>query len=119
MWLQIGTELYTRHAYLEAAGEGVRSRFQTDFAFAVAPALQPLSSMETISATNAARGQVEALDFLAVEWLANHAGEPAVFEYYRVLPSSTSPAEAFEQAFGLTLDDLYEQFEAYHGTLRQ
>ena len=119
MWLQIGTELYTRHAYLEAAGEGVRSRFQTDFAFAVAPALQPLSSMETISATNAARGQVEALGYLAVEWLANHAGEPAVFEYYRVLPSSTSAEAAFESAFGLTLENFYEQFEAYRATLRQ
>ena len=118
MWLQIGTELYTRHAYLEAAGEGVRSRFQTDFAFAVAPALRPLSSMETISASNAARSQVEALGFLAVDWLVERAGEPAVFEYYRALPSSTSVEAAFESAFGLTLEDFYEQFEAYRATLQ-
>ena len=113
MWLQIGTELYTRHEYLEAASGGVRTRFQSSSAFAVAPALRPLSSMETISASNAARSQVEALGFLAVEWLANRAGDPAVFEYYRLLPSSTSVEAAFESAFGLKIEDFYEQFEAY------
>ena len=119
MWLQVGTERYTRDAYLAVASEGVRSRFETDLAFAVAPVRQHLSSMETISALNAAPNQVEASGFLAVEWLANHAGDPAVFEYYRVLPSSTSREAAFESAFGLTLGDFYEQFEAYHATLRR
>ena len=52
-----------------------------------------------------------------MEWLADHAGDPAVFEYYRVLPSSTSHEAAFEQAFGLTLEDFYEQFEAYRAEL--
>ena len=58
-----------------------------------------------------------ALSFLAVEWLANHAGGPAVFDYYRRLPEATSPDEAFEQAFDLTFEEFYEQFEAYRGTL--
>ena len=117
MWLLIGTELYARYAYLAASGEGTPDRPQATFAFADASALQPLSSMETVSATNAARGQVEAWGYLAVDWLVERAGEPAVFEYYRVLPSSTSTEAAFESAFGLTIDDFYEQFEAYRGEL--
>ena len=69
-----------------------------------------------------------ALMFLGVYWLAEHAGEPALLEYYRLLPrghpargdyeprAGSGPA-AFEQAFGLTLEDFYEQFEAYRETL--
>ena len=57
------------------------------------------------------------IGFLAVEWLANHAGDPALFDYYRRLPEATSRDEAFEGAFGLTLEEFYEQFEAYRATL--
>ena len=69
-----------------------------------------------------------ALMFLGVYWLAEHAGEPALLEYYRLLPRgrpglydydprSGSGSAAFEEAFGLTFDDFYEQFEAYRATL--
>ena len=54
-----------------------------------------------------------ALSFLAGEWLAERAGEPALFEYYRLLPTSDSWEAAFEGAFGITIDDFYEKFEAY------
>ncbi len=64
-------------------------------------------------------GPTPSLSYLAVDWLVERAGEPAVFKYYRVLPSATSAAAAFESAFGLTLDEFYEQFEAYRETLRQ
>ena len=63
-------------------------------------------------------GPPPSLSYLAVDWLVERAGEPAVFEYYRVLPSATSAAAAFESAFGLTLVEFYEQFEAYRETLR-
>ena len=74
--------------------------------------------METISAANTGRSEVEALGFLAVDWLLERTGDPAVFEYYRVLPSSSSWQAAFEQAFGLTINEFYEQFEAYRATLQ-
>ena len=64
-------------------------------------------------------GPPPSLSYLAVDWLVERAGEPAVFEYYRVLPSATSAAAAFESAFGLTIEEFYEQFEAYRETLRQ
>ena len=116
-WLVRGTKSYTKHVYLATTGEGAPEPPQNESAFADPSALQPLSSMETTSALHAARNQVEASGFLAVEWLANHAGDPAVFEYYRLLPSSSSWQAAFEQAFGLTIEDFYERFEAYRAEL--
>ena len=70
----------------------------------------------------------KALMFLGVHWLAEHAGEPALLEYYRLLPRghpargyyeprAGSGSAAFEEAFGLTIEDFYEQFEAYRATL--
>ena len=41
------------------------------------------------------------------------AGEPAIFEYYRLLPSSDDWQEAFEGAFGITIDDFYAAFAEY------
>ena len=62
---------------------------------------------------------MKALGFLAVEWLAKRAGDSAVFEYHRQEPFRTGWEAAFEAAFGLTLEDFYEQFEAYRAALRQ
>ena len=69
-----------------------------------------------------------ALSFLAVDWLAGHAGEPAIFRYARLLPrgepnrvgyepGAGSWEAAFEQAFDLTPDEFYRRFEAYRATL--
>ena len=75
---------------------------------------QPLREMEASAGVDAAGSQAaDALSFLAGEWLAQRAGELALFEYYRLLPSSDSWEEAFEGAFGITIDDFYAAFEAY------
>ena len=65
------------------------------------------------------------LGVLAVDWLTRRAGDRALFEYYRGLPprppryQDPDPWQAaFEQAFGLTVEDFYEQFEAYRETLQ-
>ncbi len=118
MWLLMGTESYTRDAYLQATGDRAPGESRYGPAFAAASAPQPLSSMESVAAVNAARDQVVALGFLAVDWLVEWAGEPALLEYHRSLPSSTSWHAAFESAFGLTIEDFYERFEAYRATLR-
>ena len=59
----------------------------------------------------------DALSFLAAEWLADHAGERALLEYFRLLPPLDTWQEAFERAFGLTVDDFYERFEEYRALL--
>jgi len=71
----------------------------------------------------------EALAFLALDWLGRHAGDDALIEYYRLLPigypsaywyepNAGSWQAAFEQAFGLTIEDFYEAFAAYRETLQ-
>lgn len=58
-----------------------------------------------------------ALFSLAAHWLAEHAGDTALLEYFRLLPSAQTVDEAFEGAFGFTFEEFYEQFEAYRATL--
>ena len=74
-----------------------------------------LSSMETYAGEQAVqeRSAFDSLSFLAVWWLAEFSGERNIFEYYRLLPESETWEEAFEGAFGRTVDDFYGVFEAY------
>lgn len=64
-----------------------------------------------------------ALSVLAVDWLLRRAGERALFEYFRLLPVETYYLEPkgwqgpFEEAFGIAIDDFYEQFAEYRATL--
>ncbi len=55
----------------------------------------------------------DALSFLAVEWLVQRATEHDIFEYYWRLPRSDSWQEAFEDAFGIAVDDFYDAFAEY------
>ena len=62
--------------------------------------------------------EVTRLGFLAADWLADHAGETALLDYFRERRVSPSWEAAFEAAFGLTPDAFYEEFERYRATLR-
>ena len=113
-WLRLATKSYTEHVY-EAIADSVtfeeaRAR-QVTLAKRAAPALASLEVFEDADA--AGYWEARALSFLAGEWLADHAGEPALFEYYRRLPSSASWQDAFEAAFGMSVADFHEAFEAH------
>ena len=113
-WLQTATQTYAGSAYLAVTGtetfEGIRSGFAT----LASQTELPLRNMETYGAAPRPPYWVgRALSFLAADWLAEQAGEPALFEYYRLLPTSDTWEEAFEGAFGLPIDDFYAAFEAY------
>ena len=56
---------------------------------------------------------------LAAHWLVNNVGEQALYEFYRVRPSSVSWEEAFLQAFGMPIEVFYEEFEAYRDELAE
>ena len=102
----------------EAAGTVAAGEFREAALLAASSnsvALQDLVTFQDVLV--AGSWSTRAHGFLAVEWLANHAGDAALFDYYRLLPDATSRHEAFEQAFGLTLEAFYEQFEAYRATL--
>ena len=111
-WLSHGLTEFTRVAYGSAMG---RLNLEAYWGPRVDMSRTTEASLRDLATDSG--GRARALGFLAVSWLAEYAGEPAVFEYYRVLPSSLSRADAFEQAFGLTLDDFYDRFEAYRAEL--
>ena len=41
------------------------------------------------------------------------AGERAIYEYYRLRQTTDTWQQAFEGAFGITIDDFYAAFAAY------
>ncbi|MXW24716.1 MAG: hypothetical protein F4Z77_00200 [Dehalococcoidia bacterium] len=86
----------------------------------------PLVQLATTDGWEAAEGiERLALSTVAVDWLLWRAGELALFDYFRLLPQGTlglpsldvTAASAFEEAFGLTLDEFYGHFDDYRSTL--
>ena len=49
--------------------------------------------------------------------MTQRAGETAIFEYFRSLSNSRSWREAFEGAFGVTVDGFYEAFEEHRSAI--
>ncbi len=56
--------------------------------------------------------RTQALSHLAVDWLVNHAGEEALFNFYAQEQPSAWPSR-FKAAFGLSTAEFYEAFKAY------
>ena len=74
----------------------------------------PLSSLETYRSEWLLPDSVfRSLGFLAVEWLANHASDPALLDYHHEVTSGTPWRVAFQTAFGIAVDDFYEAFAAH------
>ena len=113
-WLTRGLLRYVEAVSREAAGiETLPDSRNRGIAFG-AHAGQPLRNMETSADFAAVEARVaHALSFLAADRLVQRAGERSIFEYYRLLPTSGSWEEAFQGAFGITVDDFYAAFEAY------
>ena len=53
------------------------------------------------------------IGYLAMEWLADEAGEAAIVDYFGALKSAEDWETAFERAFGLSVSEFYSRFEAY------
>ena len=113
-WLIAGLEDYARSAY-RAAARG----WDLADTWAWYARVARITGYSLRDVATSGDGPVGALGYLAVDWLVERAGEPAVFEYYRLLPPLPSVDAAFEQAFGLTLEDFYDEFDEYHARLRQ
>ena len=123
LWLVTGIPSYTLYHYAQ-----VSSVKAPHMAGGESPAAArrsgrthiPLREMETRDGWRAAsdRGGTF-LPFLAVDWLARHAGEASLFAYWREHAEDHSDwRRAFETAFGLTADAFYAAFERYRATLR-
>ena len=128
-WLRQAGHYYATVAFEAWIGE---SAYAEEIERLTRPAHEteaPLRQLETNQGwVEAGDDHSWALSLLAVDWLVDHAGERSLIEYYRLLPrgdaddvdhepGAGSWEAAFEQAFGLTPDDFYEQFEAYRTEL--
>ena len=117
-WFDEGAFTYAEVAYGEAARVLVAGDFRNRAVTTAAATAAQIATLQLHDDEHAVgTRETQALGFLAVEWLADHAGDLAVFDYYRRLPEATSRDEAFEGAFGLTFEEFYEQFEAYREAL--
>ena len=58
-------------------------------------------------------GDAFSYSMMAAELLASRAGESAILRYYALLTPGTDWRDAFQDAFGLTVDEFYALFEAH------
>ena len=58
-------------------------------------------------------GMNHILGFLATERLTDRFGDASILEYFSQRPLHPTSAQAFEAAFGLTLDEFYAEFAAW------
>ena len=113
LWLRLAIESYSEGAYEVASGAAeLPSLRETRIWHARRTALG-LADIETWEDTGGRRAKPRSLAYLAGEWLAARAGEPALLDHLRRLPLSASWQEAFEAAFGLPVEEFHEGFAAY------
>ena len=74
---------------------------------------RPLKDMETWAGFSATGGRSYRFTPLAIELLAAHAGRSALIDYYTLLRPGSTWQEAFQTAFGMTVDQFYQRFEAH------
>ena len=113
-WLGIGSQEFADSAYRARMRPEAFDWIRSGRATVAGQTESALRNMETYRDFDVVdQRAAHALSFLAADWLAQRAGEPALFEYYRLLPSSDTWQDAFEGAFGITIDDFYQEFAAY------
>ena len=108
-WLTEGTAEYFAFRALDAGGVWSYAEQRRERLVAAGKgAVEPLRELE------------EALDrvsydflLLAVELLASRAGERAVLDYYMLRQPGTTWQETFQGAFGMSVEEFYELFEAH------
>ena len=113
-WLQYATWSYADYAYEASRPAWNLATLRRQAALLAGEISISLREMEEVGTTLQLRRVVKwAFEFLAADWLAQRAGEPALFEYYRLLPTVDTWEEAFEGAFGIGVEEFYEEFEEY------
>ena len=117
-WLDRGISAYAAHHYEALTGRRTGRTVDRAAALRSTRTLGPLRDQSTSLDVRDHWEDVTRLGFLAAEWLADHAGETALLDFYRERHVSPSWQAAFEAAFGLTPDAFYAEFERYRATLR-
>ena len=113
-WLAEGVAEYLAYRTVSAGGiidfaAGRNARFVEK----VRHIDEPLSDMETQTGFSGVGGSKYKYSLLAAELLASRTGERALIHYYTLTQPGTTWQEAFESAFGMTVEEFYELFEAH------
>lgn len=112
-WVTEGIASYGAYQFREARGE---EAFDDNYASDIGRAnrvYEPLSHLEASSTRPGhAQEQYRSLGLVAVAWLLGEAGEGAVATYYEALRND-GWERAFEQAFGFSLEEMYQQFATH------
>ena len=114
VWLREG--IAERHAYLAMDRGGAQS--YSDYrsnavSYVRSRAFPQLMHLETHEQVWAVGHHTYGYFVLAAELLASYAGESALIEYFALLQPGTTWQEAFEAAFGVTVEEFYELFEEH------
>ena len=128
-WLAFGAHDYAAVAYEASIGA---ASYDAELAERIGTAHQASATLQQIEDQDgwtSAGADSRALAFVAVDLLTQIANEQALMEYFRLLPrgdpedltyeGAGSWQAAFEQAFGLAIDDFYQQFAEYRAGLPQ
>ncbi len=111
MWLDGPAEAYVTYAYRKAAGHADANEIWDREVAKAVRVTRSLADITTEAVVDSQYWDSVGVGFLALNWLAERAGEEALFEYYRLLRGSSSWVEPFERAFGMRVEDFYEAFE--------
>ena len=112
-WLTEGVASYATYRYRDARGqEAFGDIYASDIRRAnLVP--EPLRDLEQAPwAPGVFQERYTALALVAVDWLLRVAGEDALATYYGALRTNWWE-RAFEQSFGLSLEDVYRDFATY------
>ena len=109
-WLRAGSREYLTYQVLRAPGPESCDLTRGRYARISESVDTPLSEAET-SADFWALKNAYGYAFVAVELLAEQAGPEAIFAYYVSLRTGTTWHEAFESAFGMTVEEFYQLFD--------
>lgn len=113
-WLLLAARSYAEHAYEAATGDVTLEEIHGREVSVVRCGTFTLDSLRLWDdVISTGYWESRALAFLASEWLTERAGERALFDYFRQLPTSDGWEAAFEAAFGMGAADFRAEFEAY------
>ena len=111
-WLRAGSREYLTSQALRAPSPESCDPTRSRYARIRNPVDTPLSDAETRSGYESMRSARQH-SFLAVELLAEQAGQESIMGYFASLRPGAAWQEAFEQAFGMTVEEFYHLFEEH------
>ena len=109
-WLRAGSREYLTWQALRAAGPASCDPTRGHYACFSKAADTPLSDAETQSGYESMRSAHQH-SFLAVELLAEQAGQESIMGYFASLWTEVTWQEAFQTNFGMTVAEFYQLFE--------